>query len=124
MSDRRELTVLVVEDEPLIAMDLQHIVESAGYRVIGLANSVEAAHRLTEREKPHLALLDINLGRTNVFELADALAVLGTPIIFVTAHSRAVLAEAHKHRPLIAKPFLPHILLAVMREMSGVPELD
>jgi CheY-like chemotaxis protein len=116
MSDRREVTVLVVEDEPLIAM--------AGYRVIGVANSVEAAHRLTEREKPHLALLDINLGRTNVFELADALAVLGTPIIFVTAHSRAVLAEAHKHRPLIAKPFLPHILLAVMREMSGVPELD
>ena len=93
-SRERELTyqtgVLVVEDEPLIVMDLRAMAEGAGYRVIGLANSVEAAHRLTAQENPHLTLLDVNLGRSNVIEIADALAVIGTLIIFVTAHSRTV----------------------------------
>ena len=117
MAGQCEATVLVVEDEALIAMDIQCIMENAGYRVLGPVSNVEAALTMVAREKPHIALLDVNLGRSNVFELADALAHLGTPMLFVTGHSRGMITDAHKHRPIIAKPFLPDALLAAMRDL-------
>ena len=118
LTEKSEVSVLVVEDEPFIALDLQAMAERAGYRVIGPANSVEAARLLTAQETPQLALLDVSLGRSSVFELADMLANLGTPIIFITGRSRTALPEAHKHRPLVVKPFQPETLLAAMREAS------
>ena len=122
MTDQTQETVLVVEDEALIAMDLQSIVEKAGYRVVGPVSNAAAALAMVAREKPHIALLDVNLGRSNVFELADVLAQMGIKMLFVTGHSRGLLAEAHKDRPMITKPFMPNALLAAMdslREKSG-----
>jgi DNA-binding response OmpR family regulator len=114
MPQETEATVLIVEDEALIALDLQSIIERAGFKVVGPVNTVEAALAATAREKPQLALLDINLGQSKVFELADALAQGGTPILFVTGHSRVMLTEAHKARPIVTKPFLPDVLLAAV----------
>lgn len=111
-------SILVVEDEALIAMDLQALLEDAGYRVIGPANSIAAALKLLEREKPDLALLDVNLGGVDVFELADVLAVRDSRMIFLTGHTAQRLPEIHRHRPLVAKPYLPHMLLqAVQRAL-------
>ena len=117
LTEQSEATVLVVEDEALIAMDIQSIMENAGYRVVGPVSNVQAALAIVAREKPHIALLDINLGRSNVFELADALARSDIPMLFVTGHSRATLTGAHKDRPMVAKPFLPDVLLAAMKDL-------
>ena len=73
-------TVLVVEDEALIALDLQ-------------------------------ALLDINLGRANAFDIADRLATQNTKLIFLTGYTVQMLPPAHRHRPLVAKPYLPNMVL-------------
>jgi DNA-binding response OmpR family regulator len=112
-------TVLVVEDEALIAMDIESIVEGAGYRVIGSFSTVEKAFSLLEREKPDIAILDVNLGRSNVFVLADALTLAGTALLFVTGHSKVVITEAHKHRPLVSKPFLPDVLIEALKDLRG-----
>ena len=104
-------TVLVVEDEALIAMDLQWLLEEAGYRVLGPANSTAAAMALLDGIEPDVALLDVNLGRSDVFGVANELATRKTRVIFLTGHTAQKLPVAHRHRPLVAKPYLPHILL-------------
>jgi len=104
-------TVLVVEDEALIAMDLQWLLEEAGYRVLGPANSTAAAMALLDGIEPDVALLDVNLGRSDVFGVANELATRKTRLIFLTGHTAQKLPQAHRHRPLVAKPYLPHILL-------------
>ena len=104
-------TVLVVEDEALIAMDLQSLLEEAGYRVMGPANSTASAMALLLGNEPDVALLDVNLGRSDVFGVANELATRKTRLIFLTGHTAQKLPEAHRHRPLVAKPYLPHVLL-------------
>src|SRR6267154_3793466 len=104
-------SVLVVEDEALIAMDLQSLLEEAGYRVLGPANSTTAALALLDKDDPDVALLDVNLGRSDVFGVANVLAGRKTQVIFLTGHSAQKLPPDHRHRPLLAKPYLPHVVL-------------
>ena len=74
MTSDGKARILVVEDEALIAMDLQALLEEAGYCVLGPANTSEAALALIERDEPDVALLDVNLGRSDAFGVANALA--------------------------------------------------
>lgn len=107
-------SVLIVEDETLIAMDLQDMLQDAGYRVIGPVGSVAAALQLLGDEKPDLALLDVNLGGENVFKVASELATGPARIVFLTGHSEQHLPEEHRHRPLVTKPYLPNTVLAAI----------
>ncbi len=111
MTKRTGQRILVVEDEALIAIDLEAVLEDAGYRVLGPVNSAATALALLERELPELALLDVNLGGSNVFGVANAVAARNVPIIFLTGHTAHRLPENHRHRPLVAKPYLPSVLL-------------
>ncbi len=114
MSTDKCNSVLIVEDETLIAMDLQDMLQDAGYRVLGPVGSVAAAMRLLDGEKPDLALLDVNLGGENVFKVATELASGQSRIVFLTGHSEQHLPEEHRHRPLVTKPYLPHTVLAAI----------
>src|SRR5215468_763161 len=113
--------VLVVEDEALIAMDLQSLLEEAGYRVLGPANSTTSAMALLDKDEPDVALLDVNLGRSDVFGVANALARRKTKVIFLTGHSAQKLPPDHRHRPLLAKPYLPHIVLQAVANALAQP---
>src|SRR5436190_22219363 len=115
-------SVLVVEDEALIAMDLQALLEEAGYHVLGPANSTAAAMALLVGNQPDVALLDVNLGRSDVFGVANALADSKTKLIFLTGHTAQKLPQAHRHRPLVAKPYLPHVLLQAVRQALMQPD--
>ena len=117
----KRVSVLVVEDEALIACDLQNILESNGYRVIGPAASLARAWDLIEQETPDLALLDVNLGSSTSFPLADVLNSRDCKIVFVTGHSRPFICESHRHRPVVEKPFLPHDLLAAVQSRLEAP---
>lgn len=110
-------SILVVEDEALIAMDLQALLEEAGYRVLGPANSSVAALELLQGDNPDVALLDVNLGRSDVFSVANELAARGAKLIFLTGHTAQKLPQAHRHRPLVAKPYLPHVLLKAVQQV-------
>jgi CheY-like chemotaxis protein len=110
-------SILVVEDEALIAMDLQALLEAAGYHVLGPANSPATALAILDRNEPDLALLDVNLGGIDVFGVADVLAARRSRIIFLTGHTTQRLPEGHRHRPLVAKPYLPHLLLQAIQRV-------
>ena len=109
MADEGAL-ILVVEDEALIAIDLDAILQDAGYRVL-VANSVPAALEMVSHQKPDVAILDVNLGGSTTFDLADALSVQNIRLIFLTGHSKKFIPERLRDRPIIAKPFLPSVVL-------------
>ena len=116
----RGLTVLVVEDEIMIAMDLEMTLERHGWRVLGPAMSVKEALRLLETERPDVALLDVNLRGEMVTPVAAALRGLQVPFVLSSAYDPAgidgvaVLAGA----PKVAKPASERRLVAALAEAA------
>lgn len=100
-----DLTVLIVEDEPLIAMSLEDALIDQGVTCLGPAGSVTAALDMIEAGGFDIALLDVNLRGERVDAVADRLAVAGIPFIFTTGHGAEGLPAAHRARPVIGKPF-------------------
>lgn len=102
--------VLVIEDEPIIAMDVQRLVEACGHRVVGVASSEAEAVRIAAVHPPGLILADINLGRGGDGSVAVSriLQTLNVPVIFVTAYpERLLTAEGIEPAFIISKPFEP-----------------
>jgi CheY-like chemotaxis protein len=98
------LRVLIVEDEFLVALELQHTMEHLGATVPAPAATVSEA--LAAASQPlDGALLDVQLGAEKVYPVADRLLALGTPIIFTTGYSADRLPERLRHCPRLSKPF-------------------
>ncbi len=79
--------ILVVEDEPIVALDLQTMLEDAGATVLGPAQTIAAAQAIIETGNISLAVLDVRLNRDNIDPVADRLTACGIPLIFHTGHS-------------------------------------
>jgi CheY-like chemotaxis protein len=107
-------TILVVEDEPLVAMVLESIIEDMGASLVGPAASVEKALSLIEAGGFAGALLDVNLRGERVDAVADALAAKGLPFVFTTGHGIDGIPAAHRHRPMLSKPFRDADITAVL----------
>ena len=75
-------SILIVEDEPLIALELKASVEEAGGQVVGPVGSVEAALELLQREVVAAAILDVQLSDGTVTQVVSALVKLGIPMVF------------------------------------------
>src|SRR5689334_2095327 len=90
-SPSRDPLVLVVEDEFLLAMDLQLVLEQHGFRVLGPAATVTEALRLLAAETPDVALLDVNLRGEMVTLVAEALRARGVPFVLASAYDRPEL---------------------------------
>ena len=107
--------VLIVEDELLIAMDLERTLGRHGYRVLGPATTVAAALRLLDGETPDAALLDVNLRGEMVTPVAEALRARGVPFVLASAYDRAQLtAEVLAGAPNVGKPANVRRLLAAL----------
>jgi CheY-like chemotaxis protein len=115
--------VLIIEDEPIIAMDLCELVESCGHRVVGVAVSEAEAVAMAARTQPGLILADINLGSGGDGTRAVSKIMRGnvTPVIFVTAYpERLLTGEALEPAFVITKPFEPLTLaIAIYQAVSG-----
>jgi DNA-binding NarL/FixJ family response regulator len=112
------LRVLVVEDEPLVAMALDDLLAARGCAVIGPASSVAEALVLLERESPAAALLDVNLGDETSAEVARALAARGKPFLVVTGYEELAAVEPSlAHAPRLVKPAAPELLIATMKRL-------
>jgi PAS domain S-box-containing protein len=109
--------ILVVEDEPLIAMDVEERLLAAGCSVIGPAANPATAQRLIAESAPDAALLDSNLAGHSVGVLAAELRRRGIPFAFATGVGRDSLPEGFEEAPLLAKPFGTAELLAMVRSL-------
>lgn len=104
--------VLVVEDVALLSWMAEMILLSFGCRIAGCPATVTEAIALVDTTPIDIALLDISLREGESFPVADALARKGIPYVFVTAHGRDRIADAHANAPLIGKPYDPSSLRA------------
>lgn len=107
--ERPATRIMLVEDEPIIALDLRRRLERLGYEITAIADNAEDALSLAARTPPDLVLMDIVIqGPIDGVELAVELGRRGLPVIFLTAHSDAVTLErakkAHAYGFLV-KPF-------------------
>ncbi|MBL6457291.1 response regulator [Belnapia sp. T6] len=105
--------VLIIEDEPIIALDIQELVERCGHSVVGIAATETEAVELARAERPGLVLADINLGAggDGASAVARILRDLTAPVIFVTAYpERLLTGEAVEPAFVITKPFDPTTL--------------
>lgn len=80
-------TVLLVEDEMMIAWDMEQTLTAAGLRVMGPASSVDAALELIKRQRPDAAILDLNLRGELVTPVARRLRDIGVPFVLATAYN-------------------------------------
>ncbi len=101
-------SILIVEDEWVVARDMQRSLQDAGYRVTGLASSPAEALEQIDADMPDLVLIDIVLGPHDGMELAERLQERELPFVYVTAHTDPdTLARAKETGPLgyVVKPF-------------------
>jgi DNA-binding response OmpR family regulator len=117
MPSDHQAIILVVEDEPLVAMDIVYCVTDAGYGVIGPVGSVADARRAAREDIFNAALLDANLGGEKVDEVARALSERNIPFAFVSGYAREKMARGFDHAPLVAKPFQHEHLKEVVRQL-------
>jgi len=107
----KDLRVLVVEDEALVALQLEDMLTELGCAVIGPASRVGQALELLGGEPVEVAVLDLNIAGELVYPVADELGNRGLPYIFVTAYGRSGLTEPYRGRPVLEKPFARRELL-------------
>jgi DNA-directed RNA polymerase specialized sigma24 family protein/CheY-like chemotaxis protein len=111
--------VLIIEDEMLIAMDLEALVESLGHRVVGTARTHAEATALAKTKRPGLILADIQLadGSSGLDAVNEVLDSFNVPVIFITAYpERFLTGERPEPAFLIAKPFQPAMVSAVISQ--------
>jgi CheY-like chemotaxis protein len=113
-------TVLVVEDNPTIALGLVSILEEAGASVVGPAASVQGAFDRMAARRIEPALLDVTLSNDEtVFALADALAAQRIPFVFISGQSSAVMPPRYRLRTFLNKPYLPaEVIQAVLESLD------
>jgi PAS domain S-box-containing protein len=105
--------ILVIEDEPLVAMDVETHLMSAGWDVVGMAGTLEQARTLVASAECDAALLDVNLAGHPVDELAAALTRRNIPFAFATGYGRSALPAGFRDGPILTKPFSGEQLNAV-----------
>ena len=108
MSDARN--ILIVEDEPLIAMMLEDFLLSLGHEVRATCESVGEALKAVQAADFDLAILDVNLRGEAVFPLADELLARDLPVILLTGYQQTDLPERFRGTTHLPKPYDPQIL--------------
>lgn len=111
--------VLIIEDEPLIALDLESLVTDIGHSVVGVARTRSEAVTLAARTEPQLVLADIQLadGSSGIDAVNDILRKQNVPVIFVTAYpERLLTGERAEPTFLVTKPFKPEMVKAIISQ--------
>lgn len=122
--------VVIIEDEPLIALDLEQLVTDLGHRVVRIARTADQAVEAVTRLKPGLVLADIHLadGSSGLDAVNEILRTFSLPVIFVTAFPQRLLTGTRPEPTfLITKPFQPENVKAVISQalffdIRGRPE--
>jgi len=111
--------ILIIEDEPLIAMDIEQMVESLGHRVVGTARTHTEATALFNSTRPRMILADIQLadGSSGIDAVNEILSSSSVPVIFITAFpERLLTGERPEPAFLVTKPFNPDMVKALISQ--------
>ncbi len=110
-------SILVVEDEVLIALDIKQMLEKAGFDVVGPASSSAQALDLISRDGCEAAVLDVNLGYETSERVALDLKGRGMPFVALSGYSREQHPAAFSGAPALTKPLQPEVLFTELRRL-------
>jgi CheY-like chemotaxis protein/DNA-directed RNA polymerase specialized sigma24 family protein len=111
--------ILIIEDEPLIALDIEDTITVLGHRSVGIARTRKEAVALARQTQPQLVLSDIQLadGSSGIDAVNDILRSFDVPVIFITAFpERLLTGERPEPAFLITKPFSPDMVKALIAQ--------
>lgn len=112
-------SVLIIEDEPIIAIDLEHLAKGLGHTVVGNARTRDEAVEMAKREKPGIILADIRLadGSSGLDAVHEIRRSCDIPVVFITAYpERLLTGERPEPTYLIVKPFEEDMVRAVVSQ--------
>ena len=112
-------TILIIEDEPIIALDIEGMVQELGHTVTGIARTHKEAIALVAARRPGLVLADIQLadGSSGLEAVNEILTSINVPVIFITAYpERLLTGEKPEPAFLITKPFQPDAVKAAISQ--------
>ncbi len=111
--------ILIIEDEPLIAMDIEQLVETLGHTVVGIARTHKEAVKIYHETLPAMILADIQLAdnSSGIDAVNEILSETSVPVIFITAFPERLLT-GQKPEPtfLVTKPFKPDMVKALISQ--------
>jgi CheY-like chemotaxis protein len=119
IAEQTATDVLIIEDEPLISMDLETLVKGLGHRVSGIARTRREAIAEVRKSKPGLVLADIHLadGSSGLEAVNEILLGFDVPVIFITAYpERLLTGERPEPTFLITKPFEANTVRALISQ--------
>ncbi len=96
--------ILIVDDEPLIAMMAEDWLDELGHAAVGPAHDLDGALALVDRDLD-AAILDLTLGGQESYPVAERLREIGIPFAFATGHGREYLKPDFRDAPQLSKPF-------------------
>ncbi len=105
--------ILIVEDEPIVAMAIEDILGDLGAEIVGPAGSVAAAFEALSVRGVDAAILDINLGTERSNSIAAHLRLSGTPFIFATGYGTVDSADCGDE-PIVEKPYRGEAIAAAL----------
>jgi CheY-like chemotaxis protein len=121
-SDGMPVDVLIVEDDPIIALDFEDTILGFGVKTIRTAGNVARALSMIAERAPDFALLDVGLVREKSFAIAERLDALKIPFVFVTGYGADVkLPAALAHKPRLPKPYSSDALKALLKNRADAP---
>jgi DNA-binding response OmpR family regulator len=110
--------ILIIEDELLVALLIEEMCREAGYRVSGVAHTIEMAQNEIAKRNFDAVLLDFSIGGKFHAKIADLLKAKSIPFAFVTGYDYLV-DPRHENVPLLQKPFTPLELRAFLETLVG-----
>jgi CheY-like chemotaxis protein len=117
ITDSLQASVMIIEDEAIIALHIQSIVKGLGHSVTGVARTRTEAVALAEKTRPEIVLADISLadGSSGIDAVKDILSAMNVPVIFITAFpERLLTGERPEPTYLVTKPFEPETVIATI----------
>ena len=110
-------SLMLVEDEAVVALEMEDVLASAGYEIATCAASVPDALQALRECRPDAAVLDVKLRGEYVFPVADELQAAAIPFLFVTGERREILPPQHRASPLLPKPCQSHVLVRAIARL-------
>lgn len=117
--DLKGARVLLVEDQMIVAMEIEDMLRAAGCEVVGPVGTLQAAITLGHEEALDLAVLDVNLDGDKVYRAAEELQARGIPFILATGYGESTLPEKWRDQPRLSKPFQREQLEQLLRSVAG-----
>lgn len=112
--------VLVAEDEPLVSMLLEDLLDAAGYRVL-IAERLDDGLLLAKSETVDVAILDVTLGRSDSFPIADLLLSRNIPFLFASGYGRESIPERFDGMDVLQKPYDMKGIQFVLEKLIAKP---